>query len=188
MGNELFLKCNLVFASTCLCMNWNSLSHSDSLEPHGQYISWILQAIILEWVSDTWNKFSCSVMSDSLRPSCTAAHQASLSITKSQSLLKHIHWVGDAIQPSHPLLSPSPPAFNLTQHRGLFKWVSSLHQVARVLKFQLQHQSFQRTHRTDLLSNGLFGSPCSPRDSPEFFLQHHCSKPSILQCSASFIV
>ena len=43
----------------------------------------------------------------------------------------HVLWVGDAIQPSHPLLSPSPPAFNLSQHQGLFKWVSSLHQVAK---------------------------------------------------------
>ena len=55
----------------------------------------------------------------------------------------HVHRVGDAIQPSHPLSSPSPPALNLAQHQGLFKWVSSSHQVAKVLKFQLQHQSFQ---------------------------------------------
>ena len=54
-----------------------------------------------------------------------------------------VHWVGDAIQPSHPLSSPSPPAFSLSQHQGLFKWVSSCHQVAKVLEFQLQHQSFQ---------------------------------------------
>ena len=63
----------------------------------------------------------------------------------------HVLWVGDAIQPSHPLLSPSPPALNLSQHQGLFKWVSSLHHVAKVLEFQLQHQSFQRTPRSDLL-------------------------------------
>ena len=63
----------------------------------------------------------------------------------------HVHWVGDAIQLSHPLSSPSPPAFNLSQHQGLFKWVSSLHQVAKVLEFQFQHQSFQWTPRTDLL-------------------------------------
>ena len=60
----------------------------------------------------------------------------------------HVHWVSDAIQPSHPLLSPSPPTFNLSQHRGLFKWVSSLHEVAKVLEFQLQHQSFQWIFRT----------------------------------------
>ena len=55
----------------------------------------------------------------------------------------HVHWISDAIQPFHPLSSPSPPAFNLSQHQGLFQWVSSLHQVAKVLEFQLQHQSFQ---------------------------------------------
>ena len=65
----------------------------------------------------------------------------------------HVHWVGDAIQPSYPLLSPSPPAFNLSQHQGLFKWVSSLHQVAKVLELQLQlqHQSFQGIFQTDFL-------------------------------------
>ena len=55
----------------------------------------------------------------------------------------HVHWVGDAIQPPHPLLSPSPPTFNLSQNQGLFQWVSFLHQVAKVLEFQLQHQPFQ---------------------------------------------
>ena len=73
----------------------------------------------------------------------TAARQASLSITISWSLLKLVHLVGDAIQPPHPLLSPSPPAFDLSQHQGLFQWVSSSHQVATVLEQQLQHQSFQ---------------------------------------------
>ena len=63
----------------------------------------------------------------------------------------HVHWVTDANQPSHPLSPPSPPAFNLSQHQGLFRWVSSLHQVAKVWAFQLQHQSFQWTPRTDLL-------------------------------------
>ena len=63
----------------------------------------------------------------------------------------HVHWVGDAIQPSHPLSSPSPPALNPSQHQGLFKWVSSLHQVAKVLEFQFQHQSYQWTPRTHLL-------------------------------------
>ena len=61
----------------------------------------------------------------------------------------HVHWVGDAIQPSQPLSSPSSPTFNLSQHQGLFKWVSSLHQVTKVLEFQLQHQSFQWIFRID---------------------------------------
>ena len=98
----------------------------------------------------------------------TAACQASLSITNSPELTQtDVYWVGDAIQPSHPLLSPSSPALNLSQHQGLFQRVSSSHQVAKVLEFQLQHQSFQLTPRTDLLKDGLVGSPCSPRDSQE---------------------
>ena len=68
----------------------------------------------------------------------------------SESTQTHVYWVSDAIQPSHPLSSPSSPALNLSQHQGLFQWVSSLHQVARVLQFQLQHQNFQWTPRTDL--------------------------------------
>ena len=63
----------------------------------------------------------------------------------------HVHRVSDTIQPSHPLSSPSAPALNLSQHQGLFKWVSSSHQVAKVLEFQPQHQSFQWIPRTDLL-------------------------------------
>ena len=73
----------------------------------------------------------------------------------------HVHWAGDAIQPSHPLLSPSPAVFNLSQHQGLFQWVSSVHQVAQVLKFQFQHRSFKFPLRlTGWIS-------CSPRESQE---------------------
>ena len=54
----------------------------------------------------------------------------------------HVHWVGVVIQPSHPLSSPSPPAFNPSQHQGLFQWVGSSYHVAKVLELQLQHQSF----------------------------------------------
>ena len=79
----------------------------------------------------------------------------------------HVHLVSDAIQPFHPLSSPSPPAPNPSQHQSLFQWVNSLHEVAKVLEFQLQHHSFQRNPRADLLQNGLVGSPCSPRDSQE---------------------
>ena len=72
-----------------------------------------------------------------------------------ESTQTHAHRVGDAIQPSHPLLSPPPPAPNLSQHQGLFQWVNSSHEVAKVLELQLQHQSFQWTPRTYLLSDGL---------------------------------
>ena len=67
-----------------------------------------------------------------------------------ESTQTHVHWVSDAIQPSHPLSSPSP-ALNLSQHQGLFKWVSSSYEMAKVLESQLQHQSFQWTPRTDLV-------------------------------------
>ena len=96
-------------------------------------------------------QFSRSVVSDSLQPhDCSMpglpVHHQLLEFTQT-----HVHWVGDAIQPSHPLLSPSPPVFNLSQHQGLFKWVSFSHQVARVLELQLQQQSFQWMFRTDFL-------------------------------------
>ena len=77
------------------------------------------------------------------------------------------HQVHDAMQLFDPLLSPSPPAFNHSQHQGLFKRVSSLHQVAKVLDFQLWHQSFQWIFRTDFLYDWLVWSSCSPRDSQE---------------------
>ena len=80
----------------------------------------------------------------------------------------HIHRVSDTIQPSHPLSSPSPPAPNPSQHQSLFQWISSSHEVVKVLEFQLQHHSLQRNPRADILQNGLVGSPCSPRDSQEF--------------------
>ena len=79
----------------------------------------------------------------------------------------HAHRVGDAIQPCHPLSSLSPPAPNPSKHQGLFQWFNSSHELAKVLKFQFQHQSFQWTPRTYLLQDGLVGSPCSPRDSEE---------------------
>ena len=63
----------------------------------------------------------------------------------------HVHWVSDAIQPSHLLSSPSHPVPNPSQHQSLFQWVNSSHEEAKVLEFQLQHQSFQWTPRTDLL-------------------------------------
>ena len=79
----------------------------------------------------------------------------------------HVHRFSDAIQPSHPLSSPSPPASNPPQHQSLCQWVNSSHEVAEVLEFQLQHHSFQRNPRANLLQNGLVGSPCSWRDSKE---------------------
>ena len=80
----------------------------------------------------------------------TAAHQAPCPSPLPEFTQIHVHWVGDVIQPCHPLSSPFP-GFNLSQHQGLLKWVSSSHQVAEVLEFQLQHESFQWIVRTDFL-------------------------------------
>ena len=96
-------------------------------------------------------QFSRSVVSDSVTP-WIAARQASLSITNSWSLLKLMSIV--LMMPSNHLIlcrAPSLPAFSLSQHQGLCKWVSSSHQLAKVLESQLQHQSFQWTFRTDFL-------------------------------------
>ena len=82
----------------------------------------------------------------------------------------HVHRVSDAIRPSHPLSAPSPPDPDPSQHQSLFQWVNSSHEVAKVLEFQLQHHSFQRNPRADVLQNGQVGSPCSPRDSQELLL------------------
>ena len=94
----------------------------------------------------------------------TAACQASLSFTISKSLLKLMSspWCHSTIS---SLLPPSPPAFNLFQHQGLFQWVGSSYQVAKV--WELQHQSLQWIFRTDFLKEWLVWSPCSPRDSQE---------------------
>ena len=77
----------------------------------------------------------------------------------------HVHWVGDAIQPSNPLSSPSPPALKSFSASWSFPMSQLFTTGGQILRFQLQHQSFQWTPRTDRLSDGLVGSPCSPRDS-----------------------
>ena len=117
-----------------------------------------------------WSALKCKVQSlcptlynpmDFSTPGLPGHHQLP------EFIQTHVLWVGDAIQPSRSLSWHSPPALNLSQHQTLFKWVSSSHPVAKVLEFQLQHQSFQWTPRTSLLYDGLVGSPCNPRDSQE---------------------
>ena len=91
---------------------------------------------------------SCLTLCDPMNCStpCLPVHQQLLESTQT-----HVHCVSDAIQPSHLLSSPSLPAHNPSQHKGLYQWVSSSHQMDQVLEFQLQHQSFQWLPRTDLL-------------------------------------
>ena len=92
--------------------------------------------------------FSCSVMSSSLQPMGYSTPGFPVLHYLLEFAQTHVHWVSDATQPAHPL-SPPSPAFNLSQHQGLFQWVSSLHQVAKLLELQLQHQSFQWIFRVD---------------------------------------
>ena len=116
---------------TLLCL---SLAHSVVV-----YLSW---KHFLSW-SSKGLLFLCDPMDGSM-PGFSVHHQLP------ELAQIHVHRVGDAIQPSHPL-SSSSPTFNLSQHQGLFQWVSSLHQVAKVLDLQLQDQSFQWILRTDFL-------------------------------------
>ena len=98
----------------------------------------------------------------------------------------HVHWVSEAIQSSHPLSSHSPPAFNLSQHQGIFQWTSSSHEEAKVLELQLQHQSFQWIFRIDFLRMDWFDLLAVQGTLKS--LQHHSLKASLLRLSVFLIV
>ena len=105
------------------------------------------------------HQFSCSVVSNSLQ--CHGLDHARLPCPSPTPRTcscpsTHVHWVSDVIQLSHPLSSPSPPALNLSQLKSLSQWVSSSHQVAKVLELQLHHRSFQWTFRVDFLQDWAF--------------------------------
>ena len=133
--------------------------------------------------------FGNSVQFSSIAPLCLTLCDPIDGLPIHHQLLEftqiHVHWVSDAIQPPHPLSSPSSPAFNLSQHQGLFQLVSSSHQVTKVLEFQLQYKSLQWTFRTDLLLDGLVRSIFSPKDSQGS--PTNSSKASVLWNSAFFI-
>ena len=132
--------------SKYLLASYLMLGKTESVRRRVLEKTWWLDSISsVQFSSDTQ---SCPTLCNPMHRSTSGlpAHHKLLASTRT-----HVHWVSDAIQSSHPLLSPSPPAFNLSQHQGLFKWVSSSHQVAKVLEFQLQYQSFQWTPRTDLI-------------------------------------
>ena len=118
---------------------------------------------------------------DYSRPGLPVHHQLP------ESTQTHVHWVSDAIQPSHPLSSPSPPALNLSQHQGLFKWGKSSHQVAKVLEFQL-HVSPSGEHPGLIFFSMDWLDLFAVQGTLKSLLQHHSSKASILWCSAFFIV
>ena len=123
-------------------------------------------------------QFSHSIMSDSATP-WSAARQASLSITNSRRSPKlNVRWVSDAVQPSHPLSSPSPPAFSLSQHQGLFQWVSSSHQVDKYRSFSIS-PSNEYSGLISFMINWL--DLLAVQGTLKSLLQHHSSKASILQ-------
>ena len=134
-------------------MNWWMLAKLTVAIIHYIYISKLSHSVGLT----LWNTMNCGTP-------CFPVHHQLPELAQ-----MHVHRISDVIQPSHPMSSPSPPAFNLSQHQGLFQWASSSNQVARVLEFQLQHQSFQWIFTTDFLLDWLVWSPCSPRDSQESF-------------------
>ena len=114
---------------------------------------WIVSSYWLPWIILRWSfLFSVTKLCQTL---CDPMDCSMLGFPVLHYLPEfaqtHVHWVSDAIQPSHPLSSPYPPSTNLSQHQSLFQWVGSSHQVIKVLEFQLQHQSFQWIFRTDFL-------------------------------------
>ena len=121
---------------------------------------------------------------------CNPLNRSTPSLPVHHQLLKlaqtHVHCVSGAIQPSHPLLSPSPPAFNVSQHQGLFKWVSSSHQVDKLSQLHLQHQS-SRYSKLISFSMGLLDL-LAVQGTVKSLLQYHSSKVSVLRGSAFFIV
>ena len=119
-----------------------------------------------KWLGYQFNSVtqSCTTLCDPMdcsRPGFPVHHQF-LELAQT-----HVHRVSDAIQPSHTLSPSSPPALSLSQHQGLFQWVGSSHQVAKVLAFQLQHQSLHWVFRVDSLWDWFFWSPCCPKDSQQ---------------------
>ena len=107
-------------------------------------IGWILSYLLL---------YGCLVVCNSLWPQEYSTSGFPVLHYLLEFAQTHVHCIDDTIQPSHPVSSPSPPALNLSQHQGFFQWVGSLHQVAKVLQHQLQHQSFQWTFRVDVLQD-----------------------------------
>ena len=148
---------------------WNSLAYRFGFFPKTSILHYtpvILVSSVLHQIHHQFSSVtqSCLTLLDPMNrstPGLPVHHQLP------EFTQTHVHRVTDAIQPSHPLSSSSPPAPNPSQHQSLFQWVNSSHEAAKVVEFQLQHHSLQRNPRADLLQNGLVGSPCSPRDSQE---------------------
>ena len=127
---------------------------------------------------------SCLILCDSMDCSTPGLHVHHQLLEFVQT---HVHWVGDAIQPSHPLSSISSLAFSLAQHQGLFKWVSSLHQVARYWSF-IYRISPSNEYSGPISFRMEWMDILAVQVTRKILLQHHSSKASIIQCSTFFIV
>ena len=160
--------CFSIIGFLCGCRLFFSLSHcTDCLYTMNRISGFLCASSVLEWLSHCMKPvctpmgwvYSIEVVAE-LASVFSSVAQLYLTLCDSmdcsmpglpECTQTHVHWVSDAIQPFHPLSSPSPPTFNLSQNQGLFQWVSSLHQATKVLEFQLQHQSFQWIFRTYFL-------------------------------------
>ena len=172
-------------SSLHLC--WSSYSHTLILRP-----CWLgskrPHLPVPSWVGSFQVQFSRSVVSDSLQPHGLQHTRPTYSSPTPWELTQtHAHWVGDAIQPSHPLSFPSPPAFNLSQHQGLFQWVSSSHHVPNYWSFSF---SLSPSNEYSALISFMMDllDLLDVQGTLKSLFQHHSSKASILRCSAFFIV
>ena len=133
-------------------LDWLAIPFSGDLPRNQTQVSHIVSRFFTIWATSSVQFSSATQSCPTL---CSPINHSTPGLPVHHQLREftqtHVHRVGDVIQPSHPLLSPSPPAPNPSQHQGLFQWVNSLREVAKVLEFQLQHHSFQWTPRTDLL-------------------------------------
>ena len=170
---------NLVFYERQFIREGNQGKYSASVP--------LLNIVSLYFYLNKYVLFSHSAVSESLWPNQLQQPGLPIHHQLRESTQIHLHWVSDAIQPSHPLSSPSPPALNLSQHQGLFKWVSSLHQVTKNWSFSINISP----------SNKHSGLICFRMDCLDLLVvqgtlkslfQHHNSKTLILRCSAFFIV
>ena len=176
-------KCSVQFSCVWLCdpMDWSTL---------GSSVPGSLQARILEWVAIPFFRRS-SPPRDWIRVSCIegrffttwACHHEFPELTQT-----HVHQVGDAIQPSHLLSSPSPPAFSLSQHHGLFKWAGSSKSDGQSIGVSASASVLQMNIQ-DWFPLGLTGwISLQSKSLLKSLLQHCSSKASIIWCSAIFIV
>ena len=158
---------HLLYHPVCVYVSHWVVSNSLDCSQLGSSVHGILQARTLEWVAISFSRspnLRIELGSPASRTDFLPFEPLFSSVQSCPTLLgfpvhhqlpefaqTHVHHVSDSIQPSHPPLSPYPPTSNLSQHQYLFQWVGSSHQVAKVLEFQLQHQSFQWIFRTNFL-------------------------------------